>query len=228
MSSIQIGFVAYPGVTQLDFTGPWEVLSRVPGAACHLISRDEEPISAYGGLRFPPTVILNDCPSLDVLVVPGGPGHLDAMLDATLIEWLRRQAAGCRYVTAVCTGSLVLAAAGLLDGYRATTHWGSFHRLAQFGAIPVSERVVIDRNRITGGGVTAGIDFGLTLAGLLADEGTARSIQLQIEYAPASPFNDGDPASADPALVAATRRRQAPYMAKMAEIDAKALVLLRR
>ena len=222
-SSLQIGFVIFPDVTQLDFTGPWEVLSRLSGARCHLIARTKEAVRSNDGLVFQPTVTFDDCPRLDVIMVPGGHGHLQAMLDARLLEFLRQQGEECRYITAVCTGSLVLAAAGLLAGYRATTHWLSIHRLAQFGAIPLSQRVVLDRNRITGGGVTAGVDFALTLAALLADETTARSIQLQIEYAPAPPFNDGDPASAHPALVASIRDRSRPYTAKMAETDAKAL-----
>lgn len=227
MSVLEIGFIVFPNVTQLDFTGPWEVLSRVPGARCRLVAHDRGPVGANDGLVFHPTATFADCPQLDVLCVPGGAGHMAAMLDPVLLAFLRRQAASCRYVTAVCTGSLVLAAAGLLDGYRATTHWNSHHRLAAFGAIPVAERVVVDRDRITGGGVTAGIDFGLTLAARLADEATARSIQLQIEYAPAPPFADGDPATADPALVAATRERLAPYRARMDEIDAAALTRLR-
>jgi cyclohexyl-isocyanide hydratase len=227
-SSLQIGFVIFPDVTQLDFTGPWEVLSRLPDVSCHLISRTRDPVpSGSGGLIFQPTMTFEDCPPLDIVLVPGGHGHLQAMLDARLLEFLRRQAEHCRYVTAVCTGSLVLAAAGLLRGYRATTHWLSIDRLAQFGAIPVSERVVIDRNRMTGGGVTAGIDFALALMALLSDETTARSTQLQMEYAPAPPFADGNPASADQGLVAAMRERLRPYSAKMAEIDAKALAAFR-
>ena len=226
MVTIALGFIIYPGVTQLDFTGPWEVLSRVPGARCHLVAHDRTPVGAHDGLVFQPTTGFADCPRLDVLCVPGGHGHLAAMLDPVLLAFLRRQADHCRYVTAVCTGSLVLAAAGLLKGYRATTHWNAHHRLAMFGAIPANARVVIDRDRITGGGVTAGIDFGLTLAARLADERTARAIQLQIEYAPAPPFADGTPATAAPALVAALRETLAPYRARMDEVDAMALARL--
>jgi len=226
-SALQIGIVLYPDVTQLDFTGPWEVLTRIPGAACHLVARDLAPVVSNSGPAFQPTLGFADCPPLDVLCVPGGPGHLQAMLDPDLLAFLRRQAAQCRYVTAVCTGSLVLAAAGLLEGYRATTHWLSLDRLAAFGAVPVAERVVIDRNRITGGGVTAGVDFALVLAARLADEALARTIQLQIEYAPAPPFDSGSPETADPTLVATLRERLAPYRDRMAAIDAEALARLK-
>ena len=223
---LQIGVVIYPKVTQLDFTGPWEVLTRIPGASCHLVSRDLEPVPSGSGLTFQPTKSFHECPPLDILVVPGGYGHLDAMLDETLLEFLRRQAEHCRYVTAVCTGSLVLAAAGLLTGYRATTHWNSHDRLAAFGVIPVHDRVVTDRDRITGGGVTAGIDFALVLAAMLGGEVLARNIQLEIEYAPAPPFDSGSPETAEAALVAAIRDRLAPYRASMADLDAKALAKL--
>jgi cyclohexyl-isocyanide hydratase len=225
--SLEIGFVLFPNLTQLDLTGPWEVFSKLPGASCHLLAPTLEPVkSSSAGLTILPTMTYADCPQLDIVCVPGGPGHLQAMEDSATLDFLNRQAPGCRYVTAVCTGALVLAAAGLLKGYRATTHWMSLERLAAFGATPVSERVVTDRNRVTGGGVTAGIDFGLVLVQALAGEQTAREIQLQIEYEPQPPFG-GSPATADPATVASLRGRLGPYAAAMQDTDARALARLK-
>ena len=219
--AVQIGFPIFPEMTQLDFTGPWEVLTRLPGATCHVLAHDLAPVRANGGLAIMPTARLADAGPLDVVCVPGGPGHLQAMEDEELLSFLRAQAAdGCRHVTAVCTGALVLGAAGLLKGYRATTHWMSHHRLAQFGAIPVKERVVIDRDRMTGGGVTAGIDFGLRLAAVLAGETLAREIQLGLEYEPAPPYG-GSPDTAAPATVDAVRGRSRPYLEAMAAVDAR-------
>lgn len=194
--TIQIGFVIFPRVTQLDFTGPLQVLSRVPGAKTHLVAKRIEPIASDTVLTITPTVTFADCPQLDVICVPGGIGT-DALLnDEETLDFLRAQAKGARYITSVCTGSLVLAAAGLLDGYRATTHWSAMGYLGALGAIPEKTRVCTDRNRITGGGVTAGIDFGLTLAEKLSDRTTAEMIQLMLEYNPAPPFNAGSPDTA--------------------------------
>jgi cyclohexyl-isocyanide hydratase len=224
--SLQIGFILFPNLTQLDLTGPWEVFSKLPGTTCHLLAPTLDPVrSSSAGLTMLPTTTYAGCPQLDIVCVPGGPGHLQAMEDAATLDFLKRQAPGCRYVTAVCTGALVLAAAGLLRGYRATTHWMSLERLAAFGAVPVSERVVTDRNRVTGGGVTAGIDFGLALVTAVAGETVAREIQLQIEYEPQPPYG-GSPATADPATVAALRGRLGSYAAAMAEVDARAAATL--
>lgn len=223
---LRIGFILFPSLTQLDLTGPWEVLTRLPKVACHLLSHDLAPVeSASGGLCIVPTLTYAECPQLDMLCVPGGPGHLRAMEDEALLAFLAQQALSCRYVMAVCTGSLVLAAAGLLRGYRATTHWTSLSRLAAFGAEPVAQRVVIDRDRITGGGVTAGIDFGLAVVTELAGEVLAREIQLQIEYEPEPPYG-GSPQTADPTTVQALRAKTAAYAAIMEKIDARALVRL--
>lgn len=222
MSALQIGFVLFPNLTQLDLTGPWEVFAKLPGATCHLLAPDLQPVkSSSAGLTILPTTTYADCPQLDVVCVPGGPGHLQAMEDKATLDFLTRQAPGCRYVTAVCTGALVLGAAGLLRGYRATTHWMSLERLTAFGAEPVSDRVVTDRNRVTGGGVTAGIDFGLALVAVLAGETVAREIQLQIEYEPQPPYG-GNPRTAAPETVAALRGRLGGYAAAMAEVDARA------
>lgn len=228
-SLIRVGFALFPDQTPLDLVGPWEVLSRVPGCACLLVAASPTPIrSASAGLTLLPTATWASCPPLDLLCVPGGPGHLAAMEDPLLLAALRYHAATCRFVTAVCTGALVLAAAGLLVGYRATTHWMSLDRLAQFGAEPVGGvRVVQDRDRITGGGVTAGIDFALTLAAVLRGPEVARRIQLQLEYCPDPPFADGNPALADPDLVAQARVLGAPYRARMAEVDLRAAARLR-
>lgn len=219
-ASRQIGFVLFPNLTQLDLTGPWEVLTRLPNTSCHLLSHNLDPVrSASGGLSIVPTMTYADCPQLDVVCVPGGSGHLDAMLDMDLRAFLQRQAPGCRFVTAVCTGALVLAAAGLLRGYECTTHWASIDRLEAFGAKPVDHRVVFDRNRVTGGGVTAGIDFGIALAAEMSGEKVAREIQLQMEYEPKPPYG-GSPATVDAALVAAAQARFSRYAQRMREVDA--------
>ncbi|CAO4163468.1 DJ-1/PfpI family protein [Methylorubrum populi] len=205
--TIEIGFLVFPQVQQLDLTGPYEVLAMVPGARVHLVAKTLAPVASATGLVLTPTITFTGCPALDVICVPGGSGVNPLMEDAETLDFLRRQAAGARYVTSVCTGALVLGAAGLLRGRRATTHWAAHDLLAAFGAVPVQERVVRDGNLITGGGVTAGIDFGLTLAAELADEATARTIQLQQEYAPAPPFAAGRPDTAGPAITAAARER---------------------
>ncbi|MBE9606058.1 DJ-1/PfpI family protein [Acetobacteraceae bacterium H6797] len=219
---LQIGFVLFPALTQLDLTGPWEVLIRVPGAQCHLLHHELSPVrSESGGLTILPTTTYADCPPLDMVIVPGGPGHLNAMEDERLLTFLRNQAPRCRYVMAVCTGALVLGAAGLLRGYRATTHWMSLERLAAFGATPVNQRVVFDRDRVTGGGVTAGIDFGLAIAAELAGEDVARAIQLQIEYEPKPPYG-GSPDTAGPETVARLRAASGAYRSRMEEVDGRA------
>lgn len=226
MSALQIGFVLFPNLTQLDLTGPWEVFAKLPGAQCHLLAPDLQPVkSSSAGLTILPTTTYVDCPQFDVVCVPGGPGHLQAMEDQATLDFLKTQAPACRYVTAVCTGALVLAAAGLLKGYRATTHWMSLERLGAFGATPVAERVVTDRNRVTGGGVTAGIDFGLALVSALAGETMAREIQLQIEYEPQPPYG-GSPQTAAPETVQTLRGRLGSYAAAMAEVDARAIARL--
>jgi cyclohexyl-isocyanide hydratase len=226
--TLHIGFPIFTGVTQLDFTGPWEVLTRTPGARCHLVAHTLEPVVSASGLAVVPTTRLADCPPLGVVCVPGGPGHLGAMEDEALLAFLREQAQSARYVTAVCTGALVLAAAGLLAGYRATTHWMSRDRLARFGAIPKEVGVVVVRNRFTGGGVTAGIDFGLSLLAALAGETTARAVQLQLEYAPSPPFSDGSPDTAAPDILARVRTGGEGYAQRMAEVDARASQRLAR
>ena len=166
---LQIGLVLFPKVTQLDFTGPLQVFSSVPGAKVHLIWKRIEPVTSDSVLMLTPTTTFADCPQLDVICVPGGLGTDDMVNDEEMLAFLRKQAEGAKYITSVCTGSLVLGAAGLLKGYRAATHWTAMDFLSAFGATPTKTRVCVDRNRVTGGGVTAGIDFALTLVSLLVD-----------------------------------------------------------
>jgi cyclohexyl-isocyanide hydratase len=213
-----IGMLIFPKLTQLDMTGPYEVLARLPNTTVHLVAHTLDPVTTDRGLKIVPTTTFADCPPLDVLMVPGGPGQQDLMEDETALEFLRRHAGTAKYVTAVCTGSLVLGAAGLLKGKRATTHWAAIDHLTSLGAIPVSERVVVDGNVVTGAGVASGIDFALKLAAMLEGEDVARQIQLQIEYDPAPPFDSGSPRTAAPAIVAALRARLAPLNEQRREV----------
>jgi len=197
----QIGLVLFPRLTQLDLTGPFEVLARLPNADVHLIWKNLEPVVSDVGLKILPTQTFAECPKLDVICIPGGPGMNDLLEDEEVLAFVKAQGANARYVTSVCTGALVLGAAGLLQGYKAATHWASMQFLEAFGATPINARVCIDRNRITGGGVTAGIDFGLLLAEALSDRVTAEKIQLYMEYNPQPPFAAGAPDTAPPAVV---------------------------
>ena len=210
---LQIGIVLFPRVTQLDFTGPLQVFSSIPGATVHLIWKRIEQVASDSVMAITPTVTFADCPQLDVICVPGGLGTDDAVNDEEILAFLKQQAEGAKYVTSVCTGSLVLGAAGLLKGYRASTHWTAMDGLAPFVAIPTKTRVCVDRNRVTGGGVTAGIDFALTLVSIMVDRRTAEAIQLQIEYDPKPPFPGGTPLTSEPSVVekclAATQARRA-------------------
>lgn len=205
----RIGMLLFPRLTQLDMTGPYEVLARLPDTAVELIARTRDPVTTDRGMQIVPTTTYAECPPLDIVMVPGGPGQQDLMEDEEALSFLRRQAAGAQYVTSVCTGSLVLAAAGLLQGKRATCHWAAIDNLALMGAVPVRERVVVDGNVVTGAGVASGIDFALRLAAILDGEQVAREIQLQIEYDPDPPFDSGSPKTAAPATVAALKVRLA-------------------
>jgi putative intracellular protease/amidase len=210
-----IVFALFPGVTQLDFTGPHEVFSSLPGASVILASAEGGTIEATGGMTFAGVRRLADITSCDVICVPGGRGSTDnAISDPEFLDELRRLAGGARYITSVCTGSLVLGAAGLLRGKRATSHWAWRDMLALFGALPDPGRVVSDGNVITGGGVTAGIEFALSVVAELAGPETAQAIQLQIEYAPAPPFDAGRPETASPAILARVRDRNATIAAR--------------
>lgn len=219
---LQIGLLLFPRLTQLDFTGPLQVFSSVPGATVHLIWKRIEPLPSDCVLMLTPTTTFADCPQLDVICVPGGAGTDDIVNDTEVLDFLREQAAGAKYVTSVCTGSLALGAAGLLKGYRAATHWSAMEMLALFGAMPTRTRVCIDRNRITGGGVTAGIDFALTLVSMLVDRTTAEAIQLRLEYNPAPPFNAGSPDTAPAEVVALIKQRIAPFQARRIEAAKRA------
>ena len=200
-------FALYPRVTQLDFTGPYEVLSRLPGAQCVLASASGGDIEADGGIVFTRVRRLADVERCALICVPGGFGTIEAMEDQEFLAQIRRLAASARYVTSVCTGSLVLGAAGLLKGRRATSHWAWRDALSAFGATPDPARVVRDGNVITGGGVTAGIDFALAITAEIAGDDYAQSVQLSIEYAPAPPFNSGTPELAPPHILTATQQR---------------------
>jgi cyclohexyl-isocyanide hydratase len=221
MERLTIGMLVFPQMTQLDLTGPYEVFANLPGASVRLLWKTLEPVAAATGFRLMPDTTLADCPQLDVICVPGGPGIAALMEDEAVLSFLRRQAATARYVTSVCTGALVLGAAGLLRGKRATTHWASLAFLAPLGAIPTEGRVVRDGNLFTGGGVTAGIDFALSLVAELAGPTVAQSIQLGIEYAPAPPFNAGTPETAPPDVLAAARTRASGQRAVRQELVAR-------
>ena len=221
--SFQIGFLLFPDLTQLDLTGPYEVLSRIPGAQTHLVWKTLEGVRSEGGLTILPTVTIENRPRLDLLCVPGGQGVNVLLGDPVILDFVRRVAAEARYVTSVCTGSLLLGAAGLLQGRRAATHWAFRDLLPAFGAIPVAERVVVDGRLITGGGVTSGIDFALRVAAEVAGEKVARAIQLGVEYDPQPPFDSGSPERADPALVERIRGLLSPDRAEAVARAAAAL-----
>src|SRR3954453_12940073 len=200
-----IGLLVFPKITQLDMTGPYEVFISLPDTKVHLVWKSREPVAAGGGMLLTPTTTFAECPQLDLICVPGGPGMNPLLNDAETLDFIRRQASGARYVTSVCTGALVLGAAGLLKSKRAATHWMSRDMLSAFGATSVAERVVTDGNVITGGGVTAGIDFALTVAAQAFGPELAQAIQLGIEYGPQPPFDCGAPERAGPALVEKVR-----------------------
>ena len=200
-------FALYPRVTQLDFTGPYEVFARVPGARCVLASAAGGDLEADGGITFTGVRRLAEIGRCALICVPGGFGTIEAMEDQELLTQIRRLASGARYVTSVCTGSLVLGAAGLLKGKRATSHWAWRDTLSAFGATPDPARVVRDGNVITGGGVTAGIDMALTVTAEIAGDEYAQSVQLGIEYAPAPPFDSGRPELAPAQILASTQQR---------------------
>lgn len=189
----QIGFILFPNVTQLDFTGPLQVLHRLPDSQVHIISHSLDPVPSDCGLSLVPTTTFDVCPPLDLICVPGGFGVEQAMADPVLIAFLKAQAGRARYITSVCTGAFVLGAAGLLKGKQATTHWAYHSLLAEVGAIPTQGRVVRDGRVFTGGGVTAGIDFALTIVAEIAGQAVAQRVQLSIEYDPAPPFVGGSP-----------------------------------
>lgn len=200
---ITIAFLLFPGLTQLDLTGPAQILSRLPGAKMELVWESLDPVMSDARFAIVPTATFADVPRADILCIPGGVGVADVMNSDAAMAWVRTVGAEAAWVTSVCTGSLILGAAGLLTGYRATTHWAWHQHLALFGAEPVKARTVTDRNRVTGGGVTAGIDFALTLAAHVSGDAVAKTLQLAFEYDPAPPFDCGSPERAEPEIVAA-------------------------
>ncbi|RQS21974.1 DJ-1/PfpI family protein [Burkholderia sp. Bp8998] len=219
--TLHIGLLVFPGVQQLDLTGPHDVLASLPDAAVHLVWKSRDAVVSSSGLVLAPTCTFDDCPPLDVICVPGGIGINDLLLDGDTIAFVQRRAAAARYVTSVCTGALLLGVAGLLRGRRATTHWAFHSLLEPLGAVPVRERVVRDGNLITGGGVTAGIDFALTIAAELVGDEEAQSIQLQLEYAPAPPFEAGSPDTAPASVLKRVTERSAAGLEKRRQtIDA--------
>jgi cyclohexyl-isocyanide hydratase len=209
--TMRIAMLLFPNLTQLDLTAPYEVLTRLPQTEVSLAWKSLEPVTSGTGLRISPSTTLFEAPPADVLLIPGGAGLVPLLRDPEVLEFVRRQAETARYVTAVCTGSLLLGAAGLLQGYRATTHWAYHDFLARCGAIPERKRVVIDRNRVTAGGVTAGLDFALRFAAEIGGEQLARGIQLGLEYDPEPPFDSGVPERAAPELVQSVLDRFASF-----------------
>ncbi|MGX1110511.1 MULTISPECIES: DJ-1/PfpI family protein [Bradyrhizobium] len=203
---LRIGSLLFEGVDQIDLTGPFEVLSRIPNSTCRIYARTIAPVRDLKGLQLLPDATLADAPPLDVLHVPGGFGQEALMEDAEVLGWISRQAAGGCRIFSVCTGALLCGAAGLLKGRRATTHWASLHLLPFFGAVPVNERVVIDGSYIFAAGVTSGIDGALRLAAELRGDDAARSIQLYMAYAPEPPFDSGTPETAPPAILQQARQ----------------------
>jgi len=209
MPGFNIGFVIFPNLTQLDFTGPLQVLNRLPDSKTYIVAKSLDPVPSDCGLSLVPTATFRDCPRLDLICVPGGAGVAQAMTDDQTVDFVKRQAEGARFVTSVCTGAFLLGAAGLLKGRRATTHWAYTDMLADMGATFEKARVVWDGNLITAGGVTSGIDFALTIVAGIAGDSVAQAIQLGIEYDPAPQFTAGHPDRAPEAIKAMLAPRYA-------------------
>jgi cyclohexyl-isocyanide hydratase len=223
---LHIGSLLFQGIDQIDLTGPFEVLSRIPNSTYRIYGKTAEPVRDLKGLRLTPNAALADAPRLDVLHVPGGFGQEALMEDEQVLTWLERQASGARSVFSVCTGALLCGAAGLLRGRRATTHWASFHLLPLFGAIPVNERVVVDGSWVFAAGVTAGIDGALRLAAELRGDDAARAIRLHMVYAPEPPFDSGTPETAPPAILENARRSVASITAQREATARRAAIKL--
>ena len=211
---LQIGSLLFEGLDQIDLTGPFEVLSRIPDSTYRIYAKTLAPVRDVRGLRLTADALLTEAPQLDVLHVPGGWGQEALMDDAEVLSWLRQQAAGARCVVSVCTGALLLGAAGLLQGRRATTHWASLHLLPFFGAVPVNERVVMDGSMVFAAGVTAGLDGALRVAACLRGDLAAQGIQLGMAYAPEPPFSSGAPETAPPVVLADAREALAAITAR--------------
>lgn len=207
--SMQIGFVLFPNLTQLDFTGPLQVLHRMPGATTHILAKTRDPVPSDCGLGLVPTGTFAEAPQLDLICIPGGLSVVNAMQDEETVGFVARQAERARWVTSVCTGAFILGKAGLLKGRKATTHWAYVDLLSLCGAEPTAGRVVRDGNLITAGGVTSGIDFGLSVLAEVAGPEVAQTVQLGIEYDPDPPFRAGHPSRAPEGVLAAAKARYA-------------------
>ena len=212
--TFRIGFLIFPNIMQLDMSGPHEVFTSVPDTEVRLIWKSLDPITASSGMKIVPDTTFDDCPDLDLICVPGGAGMTPLLIDDETLDFLREKAAKAKYITSVCTGSLVLAAAGLLNGKRSACHWMSREMLSDLGAIPDPARVVKDGNHISGGGVTSGIDFGLTVVAEVFGEDVAKGVQLAIEYNPQPPYDAGSPEAAGPTIETAARKGAAARQAE--------------
>ena len=220
---MNIVFVLFDNVTQLDFTGPVQFLSRLPGAKVHVVSKDGAAVKTDCGFSILPRSGFGQCPQADVLCVPGGHGVRDAIADQVIVDFVRQQANGADYITSVCTGAFILGAAGLLQGKKATCHWAYTQLLPLFGAMHQPARVVNDGNVITAGGVTSGIDFALELIAAISGEDIARTIQLALEYDPAPPFGGGSLAHSKEETVRRLRADVYDQAAAEMEIAIKAI-----
>lgn len=227
-ASTSIGLLLFPALTQLDLTGPFEVFARAPDTKVHLIWKNLELVVSDRGMAIQPTNTFDTCPALDIICIPGGPGQINLMEDEEVLSFIRAKSKQAKLVTSVCTGSLVLGAAGLLEGYKATTHWASLDQLALLGAEPVNERVVRDRNRITGAGVTSGIDFALSVVSEMFGPDIAQNIQLHMEYDPAPPFDCGSPRSASEEQLKKAQQQVAPFIEKRRQATLKAAARLQK
>lgn len=211
---LKIGGLIFPNMDQCDFTGPFEALARVPNSSFMTIWRDRQPVRDLAGMQLLADTTFEEAPQLDVLLVPGGHGQEALVHDEVVLSFIRKQAAGARYVFSVCTGALLCGAAGLLHGKRATTHWTAMEVLPLYGATPSDERVVIDGNLVSAGGVTSGIDGSLIVVALLRGETVAQELQLYMAYDPQPPFQSGSPATAPSAILAAVTERARPITEK--------------
>ncbi|PPC71837.1 DJ-1/PfpI family protein (plasmid) [Pantoea sp. SGAir0184] len=227
-ASTSIGLLLFPALTQLDLTGPFEVFARAPDTKVHLIWKNLDLVVSDRGMAIQPTTTFDACPALDIICIPGGPGQINLMEDEEVLSFIRAKSKQAKLVTSVCTGSLVLGAAGLLEGYKATTHWASLDQLALLGAEPVNERVVRDRNRITGAGVTSGIDFALSVVSEMFGPDIAQNIQLHMEYDPAPPFDCGSPRSASEEQLKKAQQQVAPFIEKRRQATLKAAARLQK
>ncbi len=214
---LQIGSLLFEGLDQIDLTGPFEVLSRLPNSTTRIYGVSADPVRDVKGLLLTPDAVIGEAPQLDVLHIPGGPGQEALMDNEAVLDWVRRQAAGAQIVFSVCTGALICGAAGLLKGRKATTYWAALHLLPYFGATPVDARVVVDGNLVCAAGVTSGLDGALRVAAMLRGEKVAEAIQLYMQYAPEPPFNAGSPETAPPEIVARVRASAAEIMARREE-----------